>query len=119
MTGKVLTEESFPPLAVWRGLPHEVERRRRIQLCVATYAYEVAARPIMSDSAWDEMAQSINKHQGTGHPLMDEFFIIEFSPMTGMWIHLHPELGGIQRIFDRYWSVMRDYYEDLYRRKKL
>ncbi len=92
-------------------LPHELERSRRIRLSVAAYAYEIANTPIMADQMFDWLAERVNKTMGTGHPLMDEFFLLHFSPMTGMWIHQHPELGGIERIFTRYYSVMRDHYD--------
>lgn len=84
------------------GSPREQEVKRRIDLCVATYAYEVADSPIMSDSDWDRLAQFINPKLGTGHPLVDEFFVTQFSPMTGMWIHHHPELGRIKEIYEKH-----------------
>lgn len=80
----------------------EIETRRRIHLCVATYAYEIADSPIMPDHTWDYLAQTINPKLGTCHPLIDEFFVVHFSPMTGMWIHHHPELEGIERIYKRH-----------------
>ena len=115
-----MNASDFPMLgAGWNPLPHEIERRRRIQVSVATYAYEIVDKPIMPDRVWDSLAQRINKTRGTGHPLLDEFFATEFSPMTGMWIHHHPELAGIERIYSRYWDLTRNHYEALYRRKKL
>lgn len=93
------------------GSPREREIRKRIGLSVATYAYEIADKPIMPDSMWDMCAQEIDKHMPTGHPLLDEFFLTEFSPMTGMWIHKHPELPKVKQLFERYYDVMRDYFE--------
>lgn len=81
------------------GLAIEQEVKRRIDLAVATYAYEIADNPIMSDDDWDKMAQFINPRLGTCHPILDEFFAAEFSPMTGMWIHTHPELDKIEKIY--------------------
>lgn len=108
--GKVLSVEQFEPLTGW-GSPIEHEVRRRIQISVATYAYEIADRPIMNDATWDWLACRIDRWMGTCHPLLDEFFVAEFSPMTGMWIHKHPELAGIKRTYERYYSLMRNYYE--------
>ena len=85
------------------GLPIEVEVRRRILLSVATYAYEIVDAPIMSDQSWDLIAQTINPQLGTCHPVIDEFFATHFSPMTGMWIHSHPELDKIRRLFENYY----------------
>lgn len=84
------------------GRAIEIETHRRIRLCVATYAYEIADDPIMPDHVWDMIAQQINPKLGTCHPLVDEFFAAEFSPMTGMWIHNHPELEGIKRLYEKY-----------------
>lgn len=93
------------------GTTNEREIRRRIVLSVATYAYEIADRPIMPDLMWDHMAQSIDPSMGTGHPLIDEFFATHFSPMTGMWIHHHPELSKVKNIFDQYYATMRDHFD--------
>lgn len=95
--------------APW-GTPVERERKRRIDLSVATYAYEIADRPIMSDAAWDEMAQGLNKFLMTGHPLLDEFFLVEFSPMTGLWIHKHPELAKVRHIFEWFGDTLQRVY---------
>jgi len=111
MPGIVMRVEDFPPLGAYVPLPHEIERRRRIQISVATYAYEIADRPLMTDAEWDVLAAKIDRRMGTAHPLVDEFFAREFSPMTGMWIHNHPELAGIERLFNRYWSLMRNHFE--------
>lgn len=90
-----------PPRPPW-GAPVEREVRRRIRCAVATYAYEIADNPIMTDAEWDRLAQEINPKLGTCHPLLDEFFVVHFSPMTGMWIHQHPELDGIRTIYERF-----------------
>lgn len=105
---KVLRAEDFPPLTPpgW-GSIEETERRRRISLSVLTYAYEVRDTPILSDAEWDWAAQRIQPHITTGHPLLDEFFLFVFTPITGMWIHQHPELDGIQRVYERYMTVVR------------
>lgn len=84
------------------GKAIEVEVRKRILVSVAAYAYEVENHTIMDDHVWDELAQTINPQLGTCHPVVDEFFLIHFSPMTGMWIHKHPELEGIERIYNRH-----------------
>lgn len=98
------------------GTPIEIETRNRIRLAVATYAYEVMDRPIMTDMSWDRLAQAINPKMGTCHPLLDEFFVAKFSPMTGMWIHDHPELDKVKALFDYYWSWARETYEPLHRK---
>lgn len=94
------------------NLPIEVETRRRILISVASYAYEIKDTPIMGDRTWDMIAQSIQPRVGTCHPQLDEFFITKFSPMTGMWIHDHPELDKIARLYANYYSgVIKDHFE--------
>ena len=94
------------------GTPIEQEVRRRITVAVAAYAYEVLDISIMADHDFDRLAQTINPQQGTCHPLLDEFFAHRFSPMTGMWIHDHPELPKIKAIFERWYSgVVKEAYE--------
>lgn len=97
------------PLGAW-GSPVELEVRRRIQLSVAAYAYEFANNPVMGDDLFDWFAVRICKRMGTCHPLLDEFFATHFSPMTGMWIHHHPDLSGIRRVYERSAERMREYF---------
>lgn len=86
------------------GNDREVETRRRIRLSVAAYAYEMLSREIMSDAEFDKLAQSIRPRMGTCHPLIDEFFVTQFSPMTGMWIHHHPELAKIKALYGTHYA---------------
>lgn len=108
MSLKVMSVADFKPLdaGTW-GTPVERERRRRIHLSVATYAYEVLDAPFMPDAVWDVLASQIDRWTPTGHPLLDEFFATRFSPMTGMWIHEHPELDEIAAIYRRYRDALR------------
>lgn len=109
---KVLSVADFKPLVPpegrgW-GSPLEKERRRRIVVSHAAYAYEFRQDPIMPDTEYDALAQQIDHHIPTGHPLLDEFFYTQFSPMTGMWIHNHPELDGIEKLYWRYKRIVRN-----------
>ena len=92
-------------------LRHEIERDRRNVVSVAAYAREVAGTPIMSLPQWHYHAEQIDRSLGTAHPVLDEFFRSRFSPMSGVWVREHPELPTIQRTFERYYNVMRDYFE--------
>lgn len=89
------------------GSPIELEVRRRIRVSVAAYAYEVLDRPVMTDDEFDKLAQSIRPKMGTCHPLLDEFFVTQFSPMTGMWIHDHPELDRIKLLYQTHYAPRR------------
>lgn len=102
--------EPLPPLRPWVPDAVSMERRRRIILSIATYGYEVEDTPIMPDNLWDWMAQRIDRTIETGHVALDHFFAFEFSPMTGMWIHDHPELDKVALKFQRYHRAMGDYF---------
>jgi hypothetical protein len=80
------------------------ERRNRIKLSVAAYAYEMDSNSIMSDGDFDSLCLKINVDIDTGNTLLDTFFRDEFNPSTGQWIHKHPELGGIRNIYEKYYK---------------
>ena len=88
------------------GSEVEVERRNRIQLSVAAYAYEFLDEPLVSDAAFDQAALQIRPEMDTGNPVLDEFFRKEFSPSTGMWIRKHPDLPGIAHIHRKLTSYL-------------
>lgn len=104
-----MSEQIPHPLGTW-GTPRELEIRRRIQISVAAYAYEIADDPVMGDDVFDWFAQRVCPRMGTCHMLLDEFFVAHFSPMTGMWIHHHPDLVGIERVFNRSGDNIRAYF---------
>ena len=83
------------------GTPVERERRNRIRLSLAAYAYEFLNIQIMTDAEFDCLAQTINREIDTGHVVLDKFFREEYSAMTGMWIHKHPELKKLEHTFVR------------------
>jgi hypothetical protein len=85
------------------GLPSEVERRKRIRLAVAAYAYETQSDSIMSDAEFDALAQSIDPDVSTFDWELDDFFATEFAPHTGVWVHKHPGLAGLARVYDEIW----------------
>lgn len=95
-------------MTAW-GSPVEREVRRRILVSVAAYGYEFHNVSIMIDAHWDQTAQEINPRMGTCHPVIDEFFATKFSPMTGMWIHEHPELERIKTLFENYYRDNRSW----------
>lgn len=82
------------------GTPVEQERRRRIRLSVAAYAYEIAAEPIMSDAEYDALAHEVDVRVMTGHPVFDEFFVAEYQPYTGAWVRRHPDQPGLRRLLN-------------------
>jgi hypothetical protein len=97
---KFFSEEEQPQ---W-GLPVEIERRNRIRLSVAAFAYEFESDSIMSDGDFDALAQTIDVTMATGNERMDMFFREQFSPHTGQWIHDHPELDRLRIIYQRHYT---------------
>ena len=76
----------------WNPTRAEVERRNRIRLSVAAYAYEIEDDPVMSDAEFDALARQIDVEVLTGHGELDLFFLMDFDPSTGVWVRKHPEL---------------------------
>jgi hypothetical protein len=88
---------------VW-GTPVEREVRRRIVLSVAAYSYEYEDESIMSDAEFDKMSLEVQPNTKTGNDRMDRFFKNNFDPSTGQWIHKHPEIARIKRIYNDYYK---------------
>ena len=80
------------------GSPAEVEKRRRIILAVAAYAYEFMGEMLMSDSDFDAECLKVNLQQPTGDAYMDEWFQNNFEPCTGMWVHHHPGKARLHQL---------------------
>lgn len=75
------------------------EIRNRIRVAVAAYAYEFEDDPIMSDADFDSLSRQIDPEAETGNRDLDHFFWSCFEPDTGMWVHDHPEIEGLRRIY--------------------
>ena len=67
------------------------ETRRRVRLTVWAYAYEIEQDPLVGDDEWDRECLLVDLSVSTARPDLDEWWRANFSPDTGMWIHLHPE----------------------------
>lgn len=91
------------------GSKVEVERRNRIRLTLAAYAYEFDDNPIMSDAEYDELSKQIDTSIKTGAKQHDEFFRKHFDPNTGMWIRQHPFLRAVERTYS--WNLKQGYYK--------
>jgi hypothetical protein len=91
------------------GSEVEVERRNRIRLTLAAYAYEFDDNPIMSDAEFDDISSKINPDIATGNKQCDKFFREKFDPNTGMWIRQHPFLRRVDRAYR--WNLSRGYYK--------
>lgn len=98
------TDEVLPR---W-GTPVERERLNRIQLSLFAYAYEIESNPLISDADFDEKARAIQPSMSTENELLDKFFLEEFDPCTGQWIHSHPQLDRVAALYRR----VLPYYEE-------
>lgn len=83
------------------GSSADKERRRRIKLSLAAFAYEMRNEIIMSDHDFDKLCLEVDPSIDTGHPVMDKFFREKFDPSTGMWIRDHPELTKLEALYER------------------
>ena len=81
------------------------ETRRRIRVAVAAYAYEIENDPVMSDAEYDSLCREIDPDMATGNQPLDVFFMVHFEPDTGQWVHKHPDIPGLKRVYD---TVFRD-----------
>jgi hypothetical protein len=81
----------------------EQERRNRIRLAVAAYAYEFEDDVIMPDAEFDKLALAIQPLVLTGDDRHDLFFLTRFAPHTGQWVRFHPNIEGLRRIYRSIW----------------
>lgn len=75
--------------------------RSRIRVSLFAYAYEIENKPLVSDSKYDSLCESLDTNTSTGNPRLDAFFRHRFSPETGMWVHQHPELELLKKLYNR------------------
>ncbi len=75
------------------------EIKRRIDVAVWAYAYEMLNLSLVSDARFDKECLKVNPYILTGRPIEDEFFKKEFAPFTGQWVHRHPDKAGLHRIY--------------------
>lgn len=93
-------QETFPKHNKnYRPSRIEIERRERIKLSLAAFAYELKNESIMSDHEFDALAKEINPRLRTGHQVLDKFFATEFETDTGVWIRSHPELDRLNELY--------------------
>jgi hypothetical protein len=99
-----LSLEQFFEKEEW-GSGVEKERRLRIQLSVAAYAYEYCDTSIISDAEFDKMCMQVNLMVDTGNKVCDNYFKRHFNASTGQWIRKHPELKKIAKLYTTYYKT--------------
>ena len=77
----------------------EEEIRLRIKVAVCAYAYEYRHDQLIEDLEYDELSRSIDTAVATGNEELDTFFKEEFSADTGMWVHKHPDIASLDKIY--------------------
>ena len=97
------TIEDFFDTPSW-GSDVEVEIRNRIKLSIAAYSYEFEDVSIMDDAQFDSLCKSIRPQLKTGNAKLDKFFKTKFDPSTGQWIHSHPEINQIKKLYKLYYE---------------
>lgn len=80
------------------------ERRRRINVAVWAYAYEVMDDPLVSDEEFDSECALVDlklstSYKGKDNRAIDRWFRENFEPHTGMWVHNHPDKDGLHLIY--------------------
>lgn len=81
----------------------EGQIRLRIRLAVAAYAYEYKNDSILSDAEFDRLSYLVDTSIKTGNRKLDNFFIKHFEPATGMWVRMHPDKQGLNKIYNTVW----------------
>ncbi len=83
--------------------PKEIETRRRIKLSVWAFAYEFRAHSIVTDAIFDVESYLVDLSVETNRLDLDYWFRAFFQPHTGMWIHKHPELSKIEKLYEEHY----------------
>jgi len=78
-------------------------KRNRIRVALFAYAYEIKNNPLVSDFAYDELAITVGDSlkQETGHAELDFWFHENFDCITAMWVHAHPEIDKLEKLYAR------------------
>lgn len=75
-----------------------------MQVSVWAYAYEFMDESMVPDHVFDREAKLIDpnmrtSYKGKDNRAIDQFFREVFFPDSGMWIHKHPNLEGVERTY--------------------
>ncbi len=74
---------------------HE-QRRIRLKILAAAYAYEIMNESYMSDSEFDQMCRRVDLNVAVDSH--DQWWRDNFDPSTGSWVHRHPDKYGLRRL---------------------
>ena len=76
------------------------EKKRRIQVVLWAYAYEIENDSLVSDFVFDATGLEIDLSIDTDDPEMDKWFREHFDPNTGMWVWKYPRLDRLKGTYD-------------------
>lgn len=93
----------------------EREKRRRMNVVLWAYAYEIMDNPLVSDADFDQQCRFVNLSINTDRPDLDEWFRKNFDPCTGSWIRSYPEIDKLEKLYERVRGAV-DEFEDNKRR---
>lgn len=82
------------------GTKEEKETKKRIQVALWAYAYEIESDPLVSDAEFDKMCESVDLKVDTGNKMMDDWFKENFEAHTGQWVHKHPQMGRLKDLYE-------------------
>lgn len=85
-------------MSAW-GTTVERETRRRIELTMFAFAYELDATSLVDDAVFDRLAIEVDLSINTTRPDLDAWWRANFQPYTGSWIYRHPELERVRRVY--------------------
>lgn len=83
------------------------ETRRRVRLTAWAYAYEFESDSLVDDATFDAACREVDLAVRTTRPDLDEWWIDNFDPSTGQWIHSHPELDKARHLYYRLKSYQK------------
>lgn len=76
------------------------EKKRRIQVVMWAYAYEIENDSLVSDFVYDDTCRKIDLSVDTDDPEMDAWFREHFFPDSGMWVYKHPHFDRLKVTYD-------------------
>ena len=79
----------------------EIEKRRRINVALWSFAYAVMNDPIVPDNVYDVVATSVNLKGFTDNIRLDIWFENNFRTSTCAWIWSHPDFEKIAQMYYR------------------
>ena len=79
----------------------EKERRRRINVALWAYAYEVENASLVSDATFDTVCGEVDLKIRTNNIKLDNWFKKNFDPCTGQWVYNHPELPKLKHLYNK------------------